>query len=182
MALFRTKREKQFWVLAALVVVGIFTTLFAGRPFLELLQIQDLQALFFLAGMAMVALTVLATAISPKTSKVILVGALAIVSIYLMLFLRSGLAERSHLIEYSVLAALVFSALKERSKESTSNFKLALFSFAIAFAIGNLDEFLQFFIPDRYFDPVDILFNGLSILLALGAILLLDFLKKRISI
>lgn len=181
MALFKSKREKQLWLLAFLVVMAIFATLFIGNPLIEALGNQQIQALLFLLGMALTAITLIAVGIGPKTARVIIVGALALVTVYVLLFLRLGLAERSHLIEYSVLAALVYSALNERFQAAKNSFFIGALTFGFAFGVGLIDELIQLFIPQRVFDPIDILFNGLVILLAILSILIMDFLKTRLN-
>ena len=181
MALFKTKREKQLWALSGVVVLAIFSTLFLGNPLLKALGDQQIQALLFLLGMALAVITVLAVGIGPKTAKVVIVGALALLTVYVMLFLRLGLAERSHLIEYSVLTALIYSALSERFQDTKKYWLIGVLAFGLAFGIGVTDELIQLFIPDRVFDPIDILFNGLAVLLAILGIMTMRFLKTRLN-
>ena len=47
--------------------------------------------------------------------------------------------------------------------------------------IGTCDEWIQIFLPDRVFDPEDILFNALSALMAIGVSLALQWTRKRFS-
>lgn len=102
-------------------------------------------------------------------------------AVYLMLILRLGLPERSHLIEYSVLAIFIHRALKERSHQTGRISKPALFAFIITFLIGVLDEGIQIILPNRVFDPVDILFNGIVITAAIGTAVVFTWLKKRLK-
>jgi len=46
---------------------------------------------------------------------------------------------------------------------------------------GTCDEWIQIFLPDRVFDPEDILFNALSALMAIGVSLALQWTRKRFS-
>lgn len=181
MALFNSKREKHLCLLVGIVSLAILATVFTSAPLLDLLADQNIQAVFFLTGMAFTALTIFTVAVSPKSLKLVVVGTLALITIYLMFFLRLGLAERSHLIEFSVLAALVFKALSERFQGNISSLKVAGYSFMLCFLFGILDEGIQYFVPSRVFDPVDILFNGLAITFALAVILILQSLKNRLS-
>ena len=66
--------------------------------------------------------------------------------VYLMVLLRMALAERSHLIEYGVVASFIYEALAVLATG----------------AVGVLDEGIQVFLPSRVFDPVDMLFNALA--------------------
>jgi len=57
----------------------------------------------------------------------------------------------------------------------------ALLAFLITFAIGSLDEFIQLFLPSRVFDIIDILFNGFSAFVALGASSTIRWVRKTMS-
>ena len=70
-------------------------------------------------------------------------------------------AERIHLIEYAILAAIIYRSLKKGQRISAIYFKI----FAIGFAIGFFDEVIQYFLPNRVFDTRDILLNGAAVLL-----------------
>ncbi len=95
-----------------------------------------------------------------------------------MLFLRLGLPERSHLFEYSVLAIIIHKALNERANQGGQVPVPALLAFAIAFLIGVFDECLQIILPDRVFDPVDILFNGFAVTMAIGSSVILRWIRN----
>ena len=176
---FTSKREKTLWLWVMVVLFVIFATLFVGRPLANLLENQDLQAIFFLIGMVFVGATILIHAVRKPRSGIELTLVLGIMAVYIMLFLRLGLAERSHLIEYSVLAILIHMALLERKKVKEGLRFPALFAMLLAFVIGVIDESLQLFIPERVFDPVDILFNGIVIVAAIGAYLLIHWIRNR---
>ncbi len=106
---------------------------------------------------------------------------LGLFTIYLMLFLRLGMAERSHLIEYSVLAVFIYRAVGERMKADKNRLRPALIALGLTLLLGTLDEVLQLFLPGRVFDPVDIFFNGMAALLAIGSVLLLQWIRRRVS-
>ncbi len=179
MALFTSSREKQLWFWVALVILGIFLSLFIGRPLLELFSNQDIQAVFFLLGMALTGIIILVHGLKRKTRRTELILLLGIITVYLMLFLRLGLPERSHLIEYSILAIFIHNALHERFRENKGIYKPLLLSFVIAFLIGVMDELIQIFLPDRVFDLTDILFNGIVITVALTFNLILTLVSQR---
>lgn len=62
--------------------------------------------------------------------------------------------ERIHFVKYALLGFLIFFSQLNRSPLTKSAWALAL-----GFAIGFTDESLQRFIPNRIFDPADILLN-----------------------
>ncbi|MBT8233734.1 MAG: VanZ family protein [Saprospiraceae bacterium] len=158
--LFKSKSEKRLWTWVLIIVLAIFSTLFLGQPLAQLFSNQDLQAAIFLVAMAVIGVVILLHGLKVKPRKKELIIWLGIIAVYLMFFLRLGLAERSHLIEYSVLAIFIHKALLARNKNDAKIKYPALLAFIIVFLIGCFDECLQIFIPSRVFDPVDIFFNG----------------------
>ncbi|MDC8003218.1 VanZ family protein [Aureisphaera galaxeae] len=181
MSLFTSKREKRYWFFALLVLFTIITTLFVGQPLLKLLGNQDVQAFLFLAGMFLVGVAILTHALSIRPGNVEMAILLGIAAIYVMLFLRLGLPERSHLIEYSILTIFVHRALMERKLHRKKPTRPALWAGAIVFGIGVVDECIQLVLPDRVFDTDDILFNGIAVVLALSSTVLLQWIRKKIT-
>ncbi|MGI9530186.1 VanZ family protein [Lutimonas sp.] len=179
MGLFHSNKEKHLWFLALLVVAVIFSSLFLGLPFLELLANQNIQAALFVAGMLLTAILIIYDGTRNKAGNKLFGVYLGLVAVYLMLFLRLGLAERSHLIEYSVLAIFVFRALTERYKNNSKPLKSALLAFLITCIIGGIDEMLQLFLPNRVFDTEDIIFNCFAALAAISSSLFLRWARKK---
>lgn len=177
MQIFNSKREKRLWLWALVVLLAIFSTLFAGRPLADLFANQDAQAVIFLLGMLLVGSAMLIHALKTKPDKFEVAVWVGITAVYIMFILRLGLPERSHLIEYSVLAILIHKALKERIN-SEGIMKPALLALIITFLIGVLDECLQLFIPDRHFDPTDIVFNGIAVSMAIGSSAIISWIRK----
>ena len=181
MSLFTSSLEKRLWISALVVTLAIYATLFLGRPLLELLGNQNIQAILFLLGMVLVAVVIAISGILTQNSKTVFVIFFGILAVYLMFFLRLGLAERSHLIEYGVLTILVYNALLERKRNGKKISAVALKAIVITFLIGCIDEYIQLLIPNRYFDFTDILFNGMVIILAVIGSLVLTWLRSLLS-
>ncbi|NKI26957.1 VanZ family protein [Arenibacter sp. 6A1] len=181
MPFYTSLREKHLWIGTFSVVMAIYATLFVGRPLANVLRDQDIQALIFLLGMVLVGTAMVLHAIKTGPSKTELSLWVGIVAVYVMLFLRLGIPERSHLIEYSVLAILIHKALIERKNNGKHIPVPSLASFLIAFLIGVLDECLQLFLPHRVFDPVDIVFNGLAVAMAIGSSVIVSWAHKKIK-
>ena len=180
MALFRSSREKRLWIYASLVLVAIFSTLWIGRPLLGIIGNQNMQGVVFGLAMFLVGAAILFYGLKFRPKKIELEIWLGLAAVYLLFVLRLSLPERSHLIEYSVLAVFIHAALIERTNQENYAFKPALYAFMITFAIGALDEWIQKFIPDRMFDTNDILFNGLAILMAIGTSMMLIWIRKKL--
>ena len=179
MPLFTSTREKHLWFWVFVVFVAIFSTLFLGQPLAELFSSQDVRAVIFLIVMFFVGATILVHAIKTKPTKIELTIILGIAAVYTMFVLRLGMPERSHLMEYSVLAIFIHMALLEREHTKKNSMNPALLAFLITLIIGVLDECIQIFLPGRVFDPNDMLFNGLAAFMAIGVRLVLQFIRNK---
>lgn len=176
---FTSYREKQYWQYAGVVLAVIISTLLFGHPLLGIFGSQNLQAAIFATGMLLTGGTILMYGIKNRPGKMELVVWLGFAAVFLMFFLRLGLPERSHVMEYSILAIFIHLALLERTRQGKKVPVPALLAFAVSFFIGVLDEGLQLFIPDRVFDFNDILFNGLVTAFAIGAGMVLRWIRRR---
>ena len=177
MPFFTSKKEKNLWLWAVAVFAAIFSTLFMGMPLANQLRDQNVQAVFFICGMLLVASAVVVHGLNPKTSRIELSILLGIIAVYVMFIFRLGAPERSHLMEYSVLAIFIHKALVERATQRKRIMKPALIALVIAFLIGVLDESIQLILPNRVFDPQDILFNGIAVTMAIATRLLLHWVR-----
>lgn len=181
MPIFKSSREKRLWLYASLVLVAIFSTLALGRPLQEMLRDQNVQAVFFLLGMILTAAAILVHGLRVRPSKTELAIWLGLAAVYIMFVFRLGAPERSHLMEYSVLAIFIHKALMERGTQEKQILMPALFAFLATAIIGVLDECIQIFLPSRIFDPVDMQFNSLAALMAIGASMILQWIRKKFS-
>ncbi len=178
--MFYSQREKRLWLVSLSIVLAIFLTLFIGSPLAKILENQNVQAGFFLLGMLLVGLALFLNGIMPKSKADIglLVG---LAAIYVMFFLRLGLAERSHLIEYSVLTIFVHKAFEERARFKSFKLHPLLVAFCVVFGISLIDEGLQYVFPLRVFDYYDIIFNFMIISFAIISILLFYLIRKKLK-
>lgn len=179
MSLFKSSREKRLWLYVGLVLMAIFSTLVFGYPLLEIFGNQNIQAAIFMLGMLLIGLTIVLSGLKTQRDKMEIVVWLGFVAVYLLLFLRMGLAERSHMIEYSVLAIFMHKAFIERLGQERKKLFIGVLAFIVTFMVGILDECIQIFLPDRVFDPIDILFNGLVALLAIGGSIILQWIRNK---
>mgnify|MGYP001822581403 CR=1 FL=1 len=127
----------------------------------------------FLLALLLVGGTVVALATNARPRGLELGIVLGVVAAGLLLVVRAGLpaAERTHLIEYAALAALIHAALLERAANGRRVPSPALSAIAITTLIGVIDELLQAVIPGRVFDPVDIAINAAAVsAVALGVV------------
>ena len=172
-------RETKYWILSVLTVVLIFTGLFLQRPTQRLLLSPNLQLILFVSGMILSGLTILFHGLKGKPGKLEVAVWSGLICLGIMFFFRLGAAERSHLLEYAVLAVFIYMSLKERFQDRKSPFSIAAYSFLLSSSIGILDEVIQNFLPERVFDYEDIVFNTLACLMAILISSFLSYLRNK---
>ena len=185
MSLFSSTRERQLWLWTLAVVAAIATSLWVGGQLAEALR--DLEALeealsagLFLLGMLLVGTTAVLQGVWARPGRLEIAVMAGIAAVYLLVFLRIAvLEERSHLIEYGVLGVFVYAALTERASQGRRVPAPAIVAILATSALGLLDEGLQLVVPNRVFDPWDILFNVGAGALAVEASVALGWARGR---
>ncbi len=172
---FYSARERYLWICVILVLLAIALTLAFGSALAGIVYHQGVSAILFLGCMILVGLTIVTRGMRTQQRGVDIGVCLGITVVYIMVFFRLTIPERSHLIEYSVLAVLIYEALAERAKAGGRPSLPALMAFAATSFVGALDEFVQLLIPSRHFEWTDILFNILAALFAIVAIKVMDW-------
>jgi hypothetical protein len=179
MPLFISSKEKRLWLYALIVLIAIFSTLALGRPLQKMLRDQNIQAVFFVLGMMLTGVTIIVHGLKVLPSKTEMAIWFGLAAVYIMFVFRLGAPERSHLMEYSVLAIFIHKALIERLSRKNQVLIPALLAFVTTVIIGVIDESVQIVLPSRVFDPVDMLFNSLAALLAIGGSIALQWARKK---
>lgn len=176
---FTSNRERRLWIWASVVFVAIYATLFLGGRFISLMVESRAieQSTFYLFLLLIMSFVISGWKKTAKRSEYwIYAGVFAVLG---MAFLRMDLsvAERSHMFEYGLLAILIYHALLERKRNGVKLNIPALIAILIAGSIGLLDEFIQYFIPYRVFDIIDIAFNYLASAFGVLACMLVSYLQ-----
>lgn len=172
--LFSSARERRLWAWTLVVVVTIYSTLGLATTLIEVLHNRELFDSTFLVGFFLIWAAILTQGLKVRPRRLEISVAFGIIAVYLMLFARMGIPERTHLFEYSVVALFIYEALTERASQGRRVPMRALLAILITSFIGALDEGIQLFLPNRVFDPIDILFNviasvmGVSVSATLG--------------
>ena len=108
--------------------------------------------------------------------------ALGVAAAYLMVFTRVAiLEERTHLIEFGVLGVFIHEALTERASQGRRVPIPPVLAVLATAALGVIDEGIQWLLPNRVFDPQDILFNLLAGTMAVSAVVSLAWARRRTS-
>ena len=180
MGSFVSKREKKYWILASLVVISILsTTIFLERPLQKVFVNHDFQVGVFLFGMLLTATTIGYYGLFHKVNKYEIVIWIGMAAITTMFLFRLGVSERSHIMEFSVLAIFIHLALSERYRNTSTDMKIMIFSFFLTVFFGLIDEGIQFFLPDRVFDLDDIYFNLIAAAMAIGGMGIFRWLRRQ---
>ena len=170
--------ERKNWILASLVFILIFSTLFIGNPLVSLFRDQNFQAGVFLLVMGLVGISIILHALKYSASRYQWTLLFGLAAVFVMFFLRLGLTERSHLLEYSILAIFIHRAMLERYSPKNRIYWASFLSFLITTSLGLIDECLQMIVPDRHFDPNDIIFNTMATAFAIGFYLILYKIRR----
>ena len=179
---FVSKREKRYWLFSFVVMMAILsTTLFIERPFQRLLVDQNVQFWIFLSGLTLTGVTIIYYAFKTKSGRYEVVVWIGMAATGIMLFFRLGAAERSHIMEFSVLALFIHLALNERNLNQKLVIHPALLAFILTVLIGVFDEGIQYFLPDRVFDTNDIIFNVMAAGGAIGGMIFIRWVRKIIN-
>ena len=152
-------------------MVAIYSTLGLARTLAEVVGNTELFGVgFFILGCLLVLATIITQGLKTRPSGIEMSVALGIAAAYLLVMVRMAIpTERSHLIEYGVVAVFIYEALLERTSQGRRVPVPALLAIGVATLIGVFDECIQLLIPSRVFDPIDMLFNFLAAVMAVTA-------------
>ena len=176
---FSSARERRLWAWTLAVVVAIYATLGLAATLAGALRDKGLLGAAFGLGMLLVGVTIVTLALKMRSNWAEIGVLLGIIATYFMVFLRMAIPEeRSHLIEYGVVATFIFEALKERESQGRHVPIPALLAIIATTIVGAVDEGIQIFLPNRVFDLGDVLFNFLAGVMAVAASVALAWVRQ----
>jgi VanZ family protein len=179
--LFASKREKRLWWLAGATVVALLSTVPYASSLAEKVDLTGVADTAWISGLIVTALAV-GVIIGGGFDLVTIGGMVGLTAaLYMALVRMATVAERTHLFEYGLLAALIYSALVERRAQRATVARPALLAIAITGLLGWLDELLQLVIPDRTYDVRDVGFNLLAATLTVAAAATITALRGKRS-
>ena len=172
---FTARREKRLWGGAGACLALIYGSAFVARPIAEFLRDRDFLritvAVLFSAALVVIGRWVIRS--RPQAHGFISLAVIA--RFYHLLFFWTILPEeRLHVLEYALLAGLIYSALVERqenSEEETIRIPRmqAMAAMLTTALCGWGDEGIQSLLPDRFYDVRDIAINAVAGILAVLA-------------
>ena len=167
---FSSRRERRLWGWTLAVVVAIYSTLGWMPTLAKFLRNHGLLEGLFVLGLILIGAAILAQGLRLQLRGAEIGVALGIVTAYLLVFARMAIPEeRTHLIEYGVVAVFAREALTERASQGRRVPVPTLLAVLATGLIGLLDECLQAFLTNRVFDYRDVLFNVLAAVMATTA-------------
>ena len=170
MSFFSSNRERRLWLWTLATIGAIYATLGVARTLAGALRASGLASGLFIFCCLLILLAVVTQGLKRWPSSGELGVALGVSAVYLLILVRMAVpTERTHLIEYSVVALLIHEALAERASQGGRVPAPALTAVVAASLVGVLDECIQAFLPSRVFDPRDMLFNALAAVMAISA-------------
>ena len=180
MAFFSSRRERRLWLWTLAVVAAIYSTLGLANTLAWALRERGLlDVASFWLGMLLVGATIVAFGLKARPGGLEIAVMLGVTAAYVLLLLRMVIPEeRSHLIEYGVVGVFIYAALAERASQGRRVPLPPLLAVVATAALGVLDECIQFFLPSRVFDPIDILFNLLAGAMSVGTSVALAWARR----
>lgn len=143
--------------------MAIYSTLGPAGALAQQLRERNLLALSFSAAVLLAVVVIVVVWVKGNHGWREIGVALGVALAYLMVWVRiDSWAERTHLIEYGVVAALIHQALLERLRNGRPVSAPAALTVAMTALLGLLDEIIQAMLPSRVFDLRDVFFNALA--------------------
>lgn len=167
---FTSARERRLWVWTALVVAAIYSTLGLARTLAEEFRRRDILDAIFVVAFVAILLAIAAVGLKARPGGLEIGIALGVVAVYVLVFVRMAIPEeRTHVIEYGVVAILLHEALTERRRHRAGVWSPTVIALGLTVALGAFDELIQLFLPSRVFDFRDVFTNASAALLAVLA-------------
>jgi len=181
MPLFSSKRERRLWAWTLAVVLAIYSTLGVAATLAGVLRNRSLIDSFFVFGFLLVLATIATQGLRTRPGGVEICVALGVAAAYLMVFVRMAIPveERTHLIEYGVVAVFIYEALTERVSNGHRVPVPALLAVLATSLFGAIDECIQGILRSRVFETRDIMVNILAGVMAVAASVTLGWARRR---
>jgi hypothetical protein len=179
--LFTSDRERRLWCWVGIVLVAIYSSLGPSQIVAEWLRERNLLRISMGAVLILGATVIVWRWVKTRPSwREVAVG-FGVTVAYGWALARVGLpaGERTHLIEYVVVAAFVYHALVERGRNGRPVPAPDALTVLGTASLGWLDEGIQWLLASRVFDLRDVFFNFLASVMFMFVALFLALVKRR---
>jgi cytochrome c oxidase subunit IV len=180
----RSHLEKALWGAAAAAQAAIYASLYPVRWVVDFLRAQGVLRLTVALAFVLAAGAAAAALRRARPGWRETVAAALFGPVYaLILILMTRAEEAFHFLEYGVVGGLIYSALAERRRASvagaTATWRTAVAAIALTTAAGWLDEGIQYLLPNRTYDLRDVAFNATAGTVAVAALSLRAWARRR---
>ena len=180
MSLFTSDRERRLWFWALAVLVVIWATLGTAGMLAAELRERNLLRVASTAGLLLAAGVFVVRWARGRPGRGEIGAAIGVAFAYWWSWIRIQTPEeRTHLLEYGILAALVHGALVERARHGRGRGAPAVVAWIAVALLGWIDEGIQALLPGRVYDLRDVGFNAFAATLAVGAGVVLSWARRR---
>jgi len=177
-----TRSERWLWASVVVVVVLIYSSIALAQTLAQELQDRELVSTAIWLGLWVLVAAIIVLGLGTRPSWLAAGAILGIIGVYALVMTRMAIPEeRSHIVEYGMVGALIYAALQARIAGGRHVPMPAVLAIAATAVIGAIDEFIQLALPERVFDVRDIAFNAFAGFLAVSAVAILSWIKKRAS-
>ena len=167
-------RERRLWLGAGGMLLMIYASLYSVRPAAEWLRERNLLRASIIGLFLVLAVMILSWCLARSPGRRELAALVLSAMLYLAALWQIRMPEeRFHLLQYGLLAGLLYAALLERRRPgggmrwSAAPAALAVLATGLA---GWVDEAIQQLLPNRQYDWLDVGLNLLAALLAVGVL------------
>ncbi|UCD23722.1 MAG: VanZ family protein [Gemmatimonadota bacterium] len=177
---FTSDRERRLWFWVAVALLMIYSSLGLSQIVAEWLRERNLLRIS-LGGVLLVGAAVIIWRwVKTRPGwREIGVG-IGVTFVFLVALARIPFPEeRTHLIEYAVVAALIYQALVERRRNGRRVPAPDALTVAFTTSLGLLDEGIQWLLPNRVYDIRDVFFNFLAGVMFVFVALCLALVRRR---
>lgn len=177
---FGSGRERRLWLWTGAVALAIYLTLSPAQILAAELRARGLLGPFTWAVLLVAGGVVAVRWARTRPGTLEIGAALGVAAAYVTTLIRLPVPEaRSHLFEYGLLGMLAYQALLEREKSGRRVPAPALLAVVATSILGWIDEAIQAFMPSRVYDLRDVAFNALAAAMAVGAVALVRWVRRR---
>ena len=173
-----SKKERNYWIAAFTVVASIYATLGLAGSLADVFIEEQLFTYLFIGCFFLTGIIMIGFGLSKNVRLSNWFLYLALFVGLVMMFTRSGISmvERTHIFEYGLVGVLIFNALTERFQ---STLRAAFIAFFLTSLFGIIDECIQYFLPNRVFDTLDIIRNTVAGFIGISVTVILIKLSDR---
>lgn len=178
---FTSERERRLWLWTLVVLAAIYASLGPSQAAAAWLRAHDLLRVALGAAVAGGALVFVWWWLKTRPGWPALGVGFGLSFVFLWALARVGVPpeERTHLIEYAVVAAFIYQALVERRRNGRAVPAPDALTVLGTTVLGWVDEAVQWLLPHRVYDVRDVFFNFLAGVMFVFAALCVALVRRR---